>query len=187
VPRRLTAPEPPLADDLIRLEPIGEVHHADLLELVADDAVAAFTHVPTGADAHFVSGWIARYERGWEDSSCAGFVARAVDHGGFVAFASIVRLDLDARQGELGYAVAPAARGRGVAGRCVQLLTRWAFDELDVIRLVLDIDVANTASVQVARRAGYRLEGIRRCAHFKEGRRADVGVWSRLRDDPPVP
>jgi RimJ/RimL family protein N-acetyltransferase len=186
VPRRLTAPEPPLADDLIRLEPIGEAHHADLLDLVGDEAVVAFTHVPTGAGADFVSGWIARYQRGWDDGTCAGFVARAVADGTFLAFASVVRLDLEAREGELGYAVVPVARGRGVAGRSVRLLTRWAFDELGVIRLVLDIDVANTASEQVARKAGYRLEGIRRSAHFKEGRRADVGVWSRLRADPPV-
>jgi RimJ/RimL family protein N-acetyltransferase len=74
-----------------------------------------------------------------------------------------------------------------VARRSVELLTRWGFDELDLIRLVLDIDTANPASERVAQRAGYRLEGIRRSAYFKEGRRADVGVWSRLRDDPPVP
>ena len=29
-----------------------------------------------GADAAFVTGWIARYDRGWLDGSCAGFVAR---------------------------------------------------------------------------------------------------------------
>jgi RimJ/RimL family protein N-acetyltransferase len=52
---------------------------------------------------------------------------------------------------------------------------------------VLEIDIANPASERVAERSGYRLEGVRRSAHFKEGRRADVGVWSRLRDDPPVP
>jgi len=73
-----------------------------------------------------------------------------------------------------------------VAGRSVALLTRWGFDELGLIRLVLDIDVANPASERVAERAGYRLEGVRRSAYFKEGRRADVGLWSRLRDDPPV-
>ncbi len=187
VPRRLTAPEPPLADDLIRLEPIGEAHHADLLELVADDAVAAFTHVPTGADAHFVSGWIARYERGWEDSSCAGFVARAVDHGGFRR----VRVHCPARPRR------PAGRAR-LRGRCGRARPwscrslRAALDAVGLRRARRDPARPRHrrrehASVQVARRAGYRLEGIRRSAHFKEGRRADVGVWSRLRDDPPVP
>ena len=187
MPRRLTAPEPPLSDDVIRLDPIGAGDHTDLLELVADEAVIAFTHVPTGADADFVTGWIARYDRGWLDGSCAGFVSRDPNDGRFLAFAAIVHLDLDAKQGEIGYAVAPAARGRGVARRSVELLTGWGFDRLGLIRLVLDIDVRNPASERVAERCGYRREGVRRSAYFKEGRRADVGVWSRLRDDPPVP
>jgi RimJ/RimL family protein N-acetyltransferase len=187
VPRGLAPPDPPLADDVIQLEPLTQTDLPELLALAADDAVRAFTLIPTGADAGFISGWIARYERGWLDATCAGFVARDILERGFLAFASIVQLDLEAREGELGYAVAPAARGRGVARRSVGLLTRWGFDQLGLIRLVLDIDVANPASEQVARRAGYRLEGIRRSAYFKEGRRADVGIWSRLRDDPPVP
>ena len=112
VPRGLAPPDPPLADDVIRLEPIAPSDHAELLALVADEAVQAFTLVPTGADAEFISGWIARYEQGWHDGSCAGFVARDAADGGFLAFASIVQLDLEARQGEIGYAVAPAARGR---------------------------------------------------------------------------
>jgi RimJ/RimL family protein N-acetyltransferase len=187
VSRRLTAPEPQLADGVIRLEPISAVDHAALLELVGDEAVVAFTHVPTGADADFVTGWIARYDRGWLDGSCAGFVARDVADGSFLGFAAIVHLDLEGHEGEIGYAVAPAARGRGVARRSVQLLTGWGFDELALIRVVLDIDVANPASERVAESCGYRREGVRRSAYFKEGRRADVGIWSRLRDDPPVP
>ena len=187
MPRGLARPDPPLADDAIRLDPIGPDDLAELLALAEDEAVLAFTLVPTGADASFISGWIERYERGWDDGSCAGFVARDLADGTFLAFASIVHVDLDARQGEIGYAVSPAARGRGIARRAVELLTRWGFDELGLIRLVLDIDVANPASARVAERAGYQLEGVRRSAYFKEGLRADVGVWSRLRDDPPVP
>ncbi|HEX4527259.1 MAG TPA: GNAT family protein [Gaiellaceae bacterium] len=183
----LKQPEPPLADDVIRLEPITAAHHAELLGLVGDDAVLAFTLIPTGADGEFISGWIARYEHGWHDGSCAGFVARDVRDGTFLAFAAIVQLELEARQGEIGYAVSPASRGRGVARRSVGLLTDWGFDELGLIRLVLDIDITNPASERVAERAGYRLEGIRRSTYFKEGRRTDLGLWSRLRDDPPVP
>ena len=65
----------------------------------------------------------------------------------------------------------------------VDLLTRWGFDELGLERLELRIDPANTASKRVAERAGYRLDGVLRSTYFKEGRRADVGVWSRLASD----
>ena len=165
---------------------MAQSDRGELLAVVGDEAVERFTLLPTGADAAFVERWIDRYERGWEDGACAGFVARDAADGSLLAFAAIVKLDLDAQEGEIGYLVLPAARGRGVAARAVRLLSRWGFDELGLERLELLIAAANTASVRVAERSGYRLEGVRRNAHFKEGRRADTGVWSRLRTDAPT-
>jgi ribosomal-protein-alanine N-acetyltransferase len=63
------------------------------------------------------------------------------------------------------------------------LLTRWGFDELDLLRIELRIDVDNAGSERVAERVGYQREGVLRSKHFKEGLRSDVGIWSRLRGD----
>jgi RimJ/RimL family protein N-acetyltransferase len=183
VPRRLKPPAPPLADGEIRLAPMAQSDHGELLAVIGDEAVERFTLLPTGADAAFVERWIERYESGWAEGTRAGFVARAVSDDALLAFAAFVKLDLDAREGEIGYLVLPAARGRGVAVRAVRLLTRWGFDELGLERIELLIATANTASVRVAERSGYRLDGVLRNAHFKEGRRGDTGIWSRLRDD----
>jgi RimJ/RimL family protein N-acetyltransferase len=174
---------PSLADDTIRLDPLDETHVPEFVELIADEDVQRFTLVPSGAGEAFVRDWIAHYEAGWEGGSSAGFCIHDVSDGAFLGFAAIVALELDARQGELGYMVAPAARGRGTSVRAVGLLTRWAFDDLGLERLELRIDVANAASERVARRAGYRRDGVLRNAHFKEGMRSDTGVWSRLRSD----
>jgi RimJ/RimL family protein N-acetyltransferase len=159
----------------------------DLLGLVDDDAVRAFTLLPTDADEEWVRGWVARYREGWRDGSRAGFVARDANDGAFLGFAAIVRLDLAAGEGEIGYLTAPQARGRGVAARALALLTRWGLGALGLNRLELRIDTTNHISERVAERAGYRREGVLRSVHVKEGRRADVGVWSRLRDDGPLP
>ena len=67
--------------------------------------------------------------------------------------------------------------------RAVDLVTRWGFDGLALERLELRIDVTNAASERVAERSGYRLDGVLRNVHFKEGLRTDTGVWSRLRSD----
>ena len=181
MPRRL-GKDPELADDEIRLEPLNEAHVAPIAVVIGDPDIVRFTRVPSGADDTFVRGWIARYVAGWGDGSCAGFAIRATD-GEIIGFAALVDLDLDHREGEIGYMVAPAARGRGVARRAVELLTRWGFDELGLVRLELRIDVENPGSVAVARRTGYRLDGVLRQGHVKEGLRADVGVWSRLSND----
>jgi RimJ/RimL family protein N-acetyltransferase len=179
----LAPPEPPLADDAIRLEPLGAAQLPDFLPLIQDEAVKQFTLVPTEADEAFIRGWLAHYEAGWGEGSRAGFWIAGAGDGAFLGFAAIVHLDLDAREGEIGYMVAPAARGRGASGRAVELLTGWAFDELGLQRLELRIDVTNRASERVAERAGYRREGVLRSVHFKEGLRTDTGIWSRLNTD----
>jgi len=178
----LTPPDPELADDEIRLEPLTQAHVLPMLALAEDPDVVRFTRVPAGADEAFVRGWIKRYEGGWDDGSRAGFAIRGRD-GGFLGFAAVVELDREHREGEIGYMVAPAARGHGIAPRAVELLTRWGFDELDLIRLELRIDFQNSSSERVAERAGYQRDGVLRNVHFKEGLRCDLAVWSRLSHD----
>ena len=179
----LTPPDPPLHDDAIRLEPLAQAHGRELLAILGDPDIVRFTRVPPDPDETWVAGWIARYESGWEDASRAAFAIYAHDDDALLGWAGLVELDRERRQGEIGYLVAPAARGRGVAHRTVTLLTRWGFDELGLERLELRIDPENVPSTKVAERAGYRLEGVLRNLHFKGDLRADLGVWSRLRQD----
>jgi RimJ/RimL family protein N-acetyltransferase len=178
----LAPPDPPLADDEISLEPLTQAHVPQLLALTEDPDVVRFTRVPAGADETFIRGWIRRYEGGWSDGSCAGFAIRSSE-GGFLGFAAFVDLELEHREGEIGYMVVPAARGRGVAPRAVELLTRWGFGDLGLLRLELRIDIENPASALVAERSGYHRDGVLRNVHFKEGLRCDLAVWSRLSHD----
>ena len=120
---QISPPDPPLADDVITLEPLTQAHVARMLELVQDDQIMRFTRVPDRADEAFVRTWIGRYESGWSDGSRAGF-AVVDETGELLAFAGFVQLDRDAGEGEIGYAVGAQARGRGIATRSLELLTR---------------------------------------------------------------
>ena len=84
------------------------------------------------------------------------------------------------RSAEIGYWMAPWARGRGVAARAVTALTGWAFGR-GLGRLELLTRPDNPASQRVALAAGYRREGRRRGAeHRGDGRRYDLTAWVRL-------
>jgi RimJ/RimL family protein N-acetyltransferase len=185
VPRGLSRPEPPLADDAIRLDPLAVALAPELgWVLDGDPDTGRFTRIPAQPDAAFLTAWLGRYEQAWADGgSSAGFAVRDTESGEAIGFAGFVQLELDRQEGEIGYVIASAARGRGVAGRAVALLTRWGFDVLGLQRIELRIDPANEPSARVARRVGYRHEGTLRNLYFKEGLRGDVDVWSRLADD----
>jgi RimJ/RimL family protein N-acetyltransferase len=59
---------------------------------------------------------------------------------------------------ELAYWVRPEQRRRGIGLRSVRALTAWAHRDAGLARLWLEIRPGNTASLELARRAGYRLE-----------------------------
>ncbi|MBI2777812.1 MAG: GNAT family N-acetyltransferase [Chloroflexi bacterium] len=62
----------------------------------------------------------------------------------------------------IGYWLAPAARGRGLATRAVRLLVAVTFGTTPTVRLEISTDLANERSGRVALRAGFQPEGIRR-------------------------
>jgi RimJ/RimL family protein N-acetyltransferase len=181
LPRRVTAPER-LVGTSICLDPITSDDAGDLDWLAREDGVKRFTRVPSEPRPDFGDVWAARYVQGWQDGTRAGFAIRSLD-GEFLGIAGFVELNREGHEGEIGYVVAEEARGRGVATQAVGLLTRWGFDELELERITLLIDVANPASERVAEHCGYTREGTLRSVHVKEGLRSDTGVWSRLRGD----
>jgi RimJ/RimL family protein N-acetyltransferase len=173
---------PPLSDGAIRLEPLDERFAPDFEQLATDPDIVRFTRVPAVLDAGFGAAWVGRYVSGWEDGSRAGFAILSPDDE-FLGMAAIVDLDLDGRQGEIGYMVAPAARGQGVAGRALHLVSAWALGPLGLERVELRISSDNEPSLRVAERLGFVREGVLRSVHLKDDVRSDTAVYSLLRGE----
>jgi RimJ/RimL family protein N-acetyltransferase len=167
----------------LRLEPLSARHLDDLDALARDPEVLRFTRVPEPVPPGFARNWLARYEAGRRDGTAEGFAAVDGD-GAFLGLALAPDIDVEGRQLELGYIVAPSARGRGVATAILRKLTRWAFTEAGALRAYLLIETSNAASRRVAERCGYIQEGVLRSVHLKQDRRADLTLWSRLPSDP---
>ena len=168
---------------MIRLEPLGDEHRPLLRALVADTATQRFTRIPVPTPPEFPERWLAGYVAGREDGTRVGFAVVDDRTGERVGIAFAPTIEPEAATAELGYAVTPGARGRGVATAALSLLTDWALSELGAERLELRISVENGASKRVAERCGYVREGVLRSVFVKAGVREDTEVWSRLASD----
>jgi RimJ/RimL family protein N-acetyltransferase len=94
---------------------------------------------------------------------------------------------------EVGYWVAPSARGRGVATESVRLLVRHAFvgtadGGLGLRRLLLAHASGNDASRTVAIHNGFAPTGVERAGErLGDGTYADLHWYDLLASDPPLP
>lgn len=132
-----------------------------------DDAIAYVTHVARDA---------------WDNGGAVFAVVEAATGG---VAGSIGSHEMRAGVAHVGYWTAPAARGRGLTADALRTLSHWFLREAGAARVELVAQPENAASIRVAESAGFIAEGVLRQRIAFEGRRADVVMYSLLRDDLP--
>lgn len=93
--------------------------------------------------------------------------------------------DIDQRvgSGELGICVASEFHGQGFGTEATRLLTRYAFEELRLHRLVARTFANNDVSRRVLEKLGFQEEGVHRDEMFTEGEHFDMRYFSMLSDE----
>jgi [ribosomal protein S5]-alanine N-acetyltransferase len=88
-----------------------------------------------------------------------------------------------ARSTEIAYAVAPDARGFGVAPEAVDVLALALLLEHRFQRIELRVVPGNVSSQRVAEKAGFTYEGLLRNAGNLHSGRVDLELWSMVSAD----
>jgi ribosomal-protein-alanine N-acetyltransferase len=101
----------------------------------------------------------------------------------FMGGIGLYRIDQHHRRGEVGFWLAPAARGRGLGIRAVRLVTNWAFESLGFHRVEITTTPDNAATLALAARLGFTEEGVMRERNLERGRHVDVVMLAVLRRD----
>jgi ribosomal-protein-alanine N-acetyltransferase len=91
--------------------------------------------------------------------------------------------DIDRVSAEVGYWLGRSAWGHGLASAAVRSITAYAFQVLALERVFALPFEGNLASARVLVKAGYKLEGVLRCAAIKEGRLTNLLMFGCTRSD----
>ncbi|MFE7530609.1 GNAT family N-acetyltransferase [Kitasatospora sp. NPDC057542] len=157
---QVTVTAPPLTADGLLLRPFEDADAPALIEAYRDETLRRFTRTPVD-DAEQAAHWLRLQYEGRAAGTRYSFAV--LDGGELVANVALKYPAPGGESAEVGYWTAAPARGRGVAPRAVEALTRWAFatfaeDGLRRIDLLHQVD--NLASCRVAEKAGYPFEEV---------------------------
>ncbi|MGW0533909.1 GNAT family N-acetyltransferase [Streptomyces sp. NPDC003032] len=128
-------------------------------------------------------GWIEGWRKAWADERDAYWAIADADTDEVVGRIALRLIELGDGHAEVAYWTMPSARGRGVAPRAVECLTRWAFDEVGLHRLELTHATANEASCRVALKTGFAVEGTKRSALLHADGWHDMHLHARIADE----
>ena len=100
-----------------------------------------------------------------------------------VGSVAIVKIDKVNLEGEIGYWLDQNFQGKGIITKSCQQLIELAFEEIQLHRLIVKINLENSKSLMIPERLGFKLEGTLREATLLHGIHLDTKLFSLLKKD----
>ena len=174
---------PVLDGPLVRLRPIVPADRDAILAIFGDHEVIQYWSFPAldGVDA--ADELIRDAQRQFTERRLFKWGICLPASNDLVGTCSLFNLDAPHRRAELGFALGRQNWGRGVASAAVEVLLRFAFDVLALHRIEADVDPANTRSIALLERHGFRREGLLRERWHHLGAIHDAIFLGLLRTD----
>jgi len=174
-----------LTTERLVLRPVGPEDTDAVYEAAQDPDIQRWTTVPSPYLREHAEGFVGGLAPdGWADDTMFTF-------GVFLPSGDLVGVLSQTTRGpgvaEVGFWAAKEHRGRGYLTEAVLAACRWAFLRLSVDRVEWRAEVGNAASLAVARRAGFTLEGTSRAGILNQGVRRDCWTASLLPSDLGLP
>lgn len=177
----------PASTTVILVRPLAEEDADALFDTVSASMSTLSQWLPWATPAYSradADAWIAHCRRAREAGDEYHFGIFDAASGDLLGGVGLNHLIRAYRGAHIGYWVADAVRGRGIAVEAVRQAARFGFDTLGLQRIAIMIQPENRASLRVAAKLGAVCEGIARNAIVVAGHPHEAMVHSLLPDDP---
>ena len=103
--------------------------------------------------------------------------------GDAVGSVSLFEFDELARHAEVGIALVPDSRGKGVGTAAIEQIVEFAFVRCNLRRVHLQAIASNVSAIRAYEKAGFVIEGRRREHAWVRGAYEDIVIMAILRSD----
>ena len=112
------------------------------------------------------------------------FRLRTIAEDKLIGFVAIHGIEWNNQTGLLAIGIGdPFFRGKGYGQDALQLILRYAFFELNLHRVGLDVNSNNPRAIRAYEKAGFKHEGEMREAGYRDGKRYNRVIMGILRDE----
>jgi RimJ/RimL family protein N-acetyltransferase len=174
----------PLVDGPTALRPWRDSDIHSIVEACQDPEIVRWTRVPEQyGDVDARAYLLQRHESTHAGATALFAIASAEDLDHLLGSISLMRPAWEHARAEVGYWLAPGARGRGHATRALGLITAFGFESLGLERIDLFAATRNPASQRVAERVGFTREAVLRSYMSGKDGQLDMVAFGRLASD----
>ncbi|MFB7635187.1 GNAT family N-acetyltransferase [Streptomyces sp. NPDC056149] len=180
---RALAQKPVLEGDRIRLVPLADRHASAFHATFQDPETRRLTGTHHDWTLEEIRDWVAECGTRTDRLDLA---VEDRETGAYLGDLALSRIDRDNAHGSFRIALVPGASGRGLGPEAIRLLLKYAFDQVGLHRVELEVFAFNERARRGYEKCGFAVEGRLREALRWGGAWHDVLVMAALRPAGPV-
>lgn len=169
---------PTIRTPRLRLRAIGIEDIAELYEVFSDPEVVRYWSRPALAD---LAEAVVMIEQRAEQPSLLQWGIVRADEDRLLGTCTLADIDLTHKRASIGYALARAAWGQGIAREAVRALVGYGFEAIELHRIAADVDPRNARSIHLLEELGFSREGLQREYYFVGDEWQDTAMFGLLR------
>ena len=174
---------PILETERLILRPFTLDDASDVQRLAGDRLIADTTGaIPHPYEAGMAEEWIATHKPEFESGKGVSFAITDRNAGSLIGAISLMGMS-PGHKAELGYWIGRPFWNQGFCTEAARAVVRYAFKDLDLVRVHSSHYARNPASGRVLRKIGLRHEGLRRCHVRNRDRLEDLEIYGLLKSD----
>ena len=163
------------------LRPEREDDAAAIARAFADDpGLAVDWGIEESPDEPLARQWIAENAASWASGDGRQFAIALPDTDELIGGVNFHNIRTEHHRAEMGFWLAPGARRRGIGSAAVEAACRWAIDRFGLVRIEMTTLPGNEAALGLARKVGFRHEGLLRGRNFERGEQVDIVMLGLL-------
>lgn len=152
-----------------------------MAQAFADDpGLAVDWGIDDAPDETLARRWLSEHAQLWASGEGRHFAVADPDTDVLIGGVNFHRIEPAHRRAEVGFWLAPGARGRGIGSAAVEAACRWAIERWQLVRIEMTTLPDNDASLALARKLGFQREGLMRSRNFERGKHVDLVMLSLL-------
>lgn len=176
---------PVLKSDHLILREIEDCHLEEVFEIYSNDSVFEYCGIIPKHKKDTVLTMIGHFKRDYLKKSRVKWGIFPVQQSDtLVGIIEAFELNQRVNMATIGYFLAEAHWGKGIASEAVKMVVRFLMEEVDVNRIQAEVMPPNEASKKVLRNNGFIMEGTLRQAALWSGKGiVDLEIYGLLRED----
>ena len=159
-----------------RVDDAGEMARA----FAEDPQLAVDWGIEQLPDEALARKWLGEHAELWEKGEGRHFGIADAATDALLGGVNFHHIETGHRRAEVGFWLAPWARGRGIGSGAVRAACEWAFDHWQLVRIEMTTLPDNEAALALARKLGFTREGLLRSRNFERGNHVDIVMLAVL-------